>query len=284
MTLPAPAFPPSAHAALEQAYPDRPVRFDHGLTDHPLLTLDALAQLAEELPGEHVEYNRSDLPIGINPEEIPANGLGIGETIRTIADNGSWAVLKFIEQVPAYHSLLTDLLAEIRPLVESRTGPMLTLQGFIFISSPGSVTPFHFDPEHNILLNLRGRKTMTVYPAGDTRFAGQTEHERYHTGGHRNLPWRDEFAGQGYAAPLGPGQAVMVPVMAPHFVKVDDEPALSLSITWRSDWSYREAEAHAANNWLRQRGFTPAMPPRWPDHARAKTLAWRAARKAGLVR
>lgn len=279
-----PAFPPAALAALDAAYPNAPVHFDHGLTDHALLTLDALAHLAETLPDEHVEFNRSDLPIGIAPEDIPTNGLGIGETIRTIASNGSWAVLKFIEQVPAYRTLLTDLLAEIKPLVESRTGPMLTLQGFVFISSPGSITPFHFDPEHNILLNLRGTKTMTVYPAGDTRYAAQTEHERYHTGGHRNLPWREDFGGEGYVAPLGPGQAVMVPVMAPHFVKVDDEPAISLSITWRSEWSYREAEAHAANNWLRARGITPAMPPRWPDHALIKTVAWRAARKVGLVR
>jgi hypothetical protein len=28
------------------------------------------------------------------------------------------------------------------------------------------VTPFHFDPEHNILLQIRGRKTMTIFPAG----------------------------------------------------------------------------------------------------------------------
>lgn len=283
-SLPAPAFPASAHAALEDAYPNRPARFEHGLTSHPLLTLEALATLAETLPAEHVEYNRSDLPIGIAAEDVPKNGLGIAETIRTIANNRSWAVLKFIEQVPAYHDLLATLLAEIKPLVESRTGPMLTLQGFIFISSPGSVTPFHFDPEHNILLNLRGSKTMTVYPAGDSRFAAQAEHERYHTGGHRNLPWREEFAGDGYVAPLGPGDAVMVPVMAPHFVKVDNEPAVSLSITWRSEWSYREAEAHAANAWLRKRGLAPAMPPRWPRHARTKTLAWRAARKVGLVR
>ena len=277
------AFAPAALAAIDDAYPNAPARFAHGLADHPLLSLDAIAALAAALPPEHAEYNRSDLPIGIAAEDVPKNGLSIAETIRTIADNQSWAVLKFIEQVPAYQALLTNLLAEIRPLVESRTGPMLTLQGFIFISSPGSVTPFHFDPEHNILLNLSGHKTMTVYPAGDPRFAPQVEHERYHTGGHRNLPWQEDFAAEGFIAPLGPGQAVMVPVMAPHFVTVADAPAMSLSITWRSAWSYREAEAHAANNWLRRRGLEPAMPPRWPHHARAKTLAWRAARRVGIV-
>jgi hypothetical protein len=278
-----PAFTATAHAAVTAAYPNQPTMLDHQLAGHELLTLDALATLAEALPAADVEYNRSDLPIGINPEDIPGNGLGIGDTIRGIAENRSWAVLKFIEQVPAYRALLEELLAELKPIVETRTGPMLTLQGFVFVSSPGSITPFHFDPEHNILLHLRGDKVMTVYPAGDTRFAAQVEHERYHSGGHRNLPWEEGFGTEGFVAELTPGTGVMVPVMAPHFVKVGAEPAISLSITWRSEWSYREAEAHAANKWLRARGLNPTMPPRWPGHARAKTLAWRAARKVGLV-
>lgn len=276
-------FGSAARAVFADHYPNTPCVIDHGLADHPLLTLDALAGLADELDPAHVEHNRADLPVGIAPEDIPANGLSIADTIRTIADNKSWAVLKFIETVPAYRDLLAALLGELEDIVTPRTGPMLTLQGFIFISSPGAMTPFHFDPEHNILLQLGGSKAMTVFPAGDTRFAAQQDHERYHTGGHRNLPWHDEFAGEGFVADLVPGRAVMVPVMAPHFVRNGPEPSISLSITWRSEWSYREAEAHAANRWLRARGLSPAMPPRWPAHAVAKTLAWRAARRIGLV-
>ena len=67
---------------------------------------------------------------------------------------------------------------------------MLKPQGFIFVSSPNAVTPYHFDPEHNILLQLRGTKVMTQFPAGDTRFAPDETHEGYHTGGHRNLVWQ----------------------------------------------------------------------------------------------
>ena len=277
-------FTATSHDILAQHYPNNPAMLQHGLTGHPLLTLGALAELAERTAPEDLEYARSDIPIGIAPEDVQSNGLSIGDTIRTIEANKSWAVIKFIEKDAAYRELLHWLLDDIRPIVEARTGPMLTLQGFIFVSSPGSITPYHFDPEHNILLHLKGRKTMHAWPAGDPRFAAQAEHERYHTGGHRNLPWADAFAGEEFVAPLSPGDAVLMPVMAPHYVEVGDEPAISLSITWRSEWSYREAEAHAANRWLRQRGLSPAMPPRWPQHARAKTLAWRAARKAGIVR
>lgn len=278
-----PCFDDAARTVFAAHYPDRPAVLRHGLASDPRLTLDALATLADALDPAHVEYNRADLPTGIDPADIPPNGLSAAETIRTIGSNSSWAVLKFIETVPAYRTLLHDLLGELDATVIPRTGPMLTMQGFIFVSSPGAMTPFHFDPEHNILLQLQGSKTMTVFPAGDTRFAAQTEHERYHCGGHRNLPWHDAFLPHGFVAALSPGDAVMVPVMAPHFVRNGPDPSVSLSITWRSEWSYREAEAHAANRWLRNHGLSPAMPPRWPAHARIKTLGWRAARKLRLV-
>jgi hypothetical protein len=274
-------FDDVARADFAALYPETAGPLRHNLEDHPLLALDALAVLGEGLPTDQVEYNRSLLPVGVAPEDIPANGLGIGETIRTIAQNQSWAVLKNIETVPGYRALLLDLLGELSATVEPRTGPMLTPQGFIFISSPKSVTPFHFDPEHNILLNIWGDKVMHVWPAGDERFAHRREHERYHGGGHRNLPWDAAFSGHERAVPLGPGDAVHMPVMAPHYVQVGATPALSLSITWRSEWSYREAEAHAANQWLRRFRLDMPMPPRWPDHARVRSTLWRAVRRLG---
>ncbi|WP_033073686.1 cupin-like domain-containing protein [Sphingopyxis sp. MWB1] len=279
----APVFPADTLDAMKTLYPAEAGPLRHHLPDHPLLSLEALATLAEGLPTSQVEYNPGDLPVGIAPEDVPTNGLSIGETIRTIDSNGSWAVLKNIETVPAYEKLLMDLLGELKQVVEPRTGAMLTPQGFIFISSPGSITPYHFDPEHNILLQLRGTKVMNVWPAGDERFAHRREHERYHTGGHRNLPWDDAFDGAQKKVALAPGDAVLVPVMAPHYVTNGDAPSISLSITWRSEWSYRESEAHAAHAHLRRLGFNPSMPPRWPRHARATTIGWRILRRLGLV-
>ena len=279
-----PVFPAETLATMEQLYPVGAGLLHHRLPDHPLLSIEALAALGESLPAAQVEYNPGDVPIGILPEDVPSNGLSIGETIRTIDTNRSWAVLKNIETVPAYRDLLMALLGELQPIVEPRTGAMLTPQGFIFISSPGSITPFHFDPEHNILLQLRGTKVMNVWPAGDERFAHRREHERYHTGGHRNLPWEAGYEGGQQAVPLAPGDAVLMPVMAPHYVANGDAPSISLSITWRSEWSYRESEAHAANAALRRIGLDPAMPPRWPSYAWAKTVGWRIARRLGLVR
>lgn len=282
-TISRPVFPAETLARVAELYPTQAGLLHHHLPDHPLLSIEALAVLGETLPASAVEYNPGDLPVGIRPEDVPSNGLSIGETIRTIDTNGSWAVLKNIETMPDYRALLMTLLGELEAVVVPRTGAMLTPQGFIFISSPGSITPFHFDPEHNILLQLRGTKVMNVWPSGDERFAHRIEHERYHTGGHRNLSWDESYRGGEQQVPLGPGDAVLMPVMAPHFVANGDAPSISLSITWRSEWSYREAEAHAANAALRRLGIDAAMPPRWPNHARIRSFGWRAARKLRIV-
>jgi hypothetical protein len=281
-------FPEETRAAFAAAYPETSLRLDHCLTSHPLLTLDALADLAERLGKANVEYNLADLPIAIAPDAVQANGLSIAETVRTIAANNSWAVLKHIEQDPDYQALLYSLLEELRPQIEAKTGPMLTLEGFIFISSPGAVTPFHFDPEHNILLQITGDKIFNIFPAGVEAVAASVDHERYHAGGSRNLPWpADQWGQEPQANPVAmdPGHAIYVPVMAPHWVQAGSKPSISLSITWRSVWSYREGEARMMNRLLRKLGMNPAPPPRWPGFPLAKSIGWRVLRRVpGLVR
>ncbi len=280
--LDAPVFSAPARARFAAHYPEKPHILGHTLTSHPLLEIEALAQLAELLPIKSVEYNRGDLPIGVDGK--PAlNGLTIAETIRKVAEAESWAVLKNIEQVPAYNDLLLGLLGEIRPEIEAATGAMLTPQGYIFVSSPNSVTPYHFDPEHNILLQIRGTKVMTQFPAGDTRFVPDAAHETYHSGGPRELKWDDAMLAHGKEFPLTPGEALFVPVMAPHFVKNGPSPSVSLSITWRSEWSYRESDARIFNAMLRGRGFTPKAPGRFPHQNYTKAYAFRIMRKLGLT-
>jgi len=275
-------FDAPARAKFARHYPEQPHILQHSLISHPLLEIEALAALAEQLPLTSVEYNRGDLPIGVDgkPE---SNGLTIAETIRKVAEAESWAVLKNIEQVPPYEALLLGLLEEIRPEIEAATGAMLTPPGFIFVSSPLSVTPYHFDPEHNILLQIRGSKVMTQFPAGDTRFVPDKAHETYHSGGPRELRWDDAMLAHGTEFALSPGEALFVPVMAPHFVKNGPAPSVSLSITWRSEWSYRESDARIMNAILRERGFSPRAPGRFPHQNCAKAYAFRIMRRLGLT-
>ena len=278
----APAFDAQAREVFAANYPETPHVLQHRLARCEAFQLDALARLAGRLPEASIEYNRGDLPLGVNGKP-GTTGLSIEETIRHIATSNSWAVLKNIEQAPAYAELLHDLLDELREPIEARTGAMLRPQGFVFISSPNAVTPYHFDPEHNILLQLAGTKVMTQFPAGDAHYAPDRTHESYHSGGARELVWRDELAAGGIDFELMPGDAVYVPVMAPHYVRNGPASSISLSITWRSEWSFAEAEARNFNHLLRRAGLNPAAPRRWPHANGFKSLAWKMLRKAGLV-
>ena len=133
---------------------------------------------------------------------------------------------------------------------------------------------------HNILLQIRGRKTMTIFPAGDEALVDGEAHETFHNGGHRNLPWRDSFAERGRAFALAPGEAVYVPVKAPHWVKNGPEVSISFSITWRSEWSFREEYARRMNALLRKAGLNPASPRRYPHQNHLKSFGYRVVDKA----
>jgi hypothetical protein len=267
-------FPPESVETFARLYPETPHVLRHHLRANPLMELEALAQLAERLPQSCIEYNRGDLPIGVDGKP-GTTGLSIGETIRRVHAANSWAVIKNIERDDAYRALLLALLAELEPVIARKTGAMLRPQGFVFISSPDAVTPYHFDPEHNILLQLTGSKVMTQFPPGDARFAPDEVHEAYHTGGPRELRWDDELMAGAREFAIGPGEAVHVPVMAPHFVRNGSAASISLSITWRSEWSFEESEARAFNSLLRKAGLRPGAPRRWPGRNRARALGWK---------
>ena len=278
------AFPPPALAALADAYPLTPRHLTHGLAGHPLLELDALLALAGRMRPETLEHNAAvDLPLGISNAAVPRNGLSVAETIARIGECGSWVLLKYIEQDPAYAALMREVLSEIEPVVHRATGPMMRLEGFIFVSSPKAVTPLHFDPEYNILFQARGAKTMTLFPTADPDMIGDAFFEAYFAGGPRNLPWRDEWAARGAPISIAPGEAVFVPILTPHLVRVHDEVSVSLSLTWRSEWSCHHADACRFNRRLRTIGLRPASPRLYPGNNRLKSYGHRALAKVERV-
>ena len=264
---------------LRSYYPERPGMLSHRLTGHPLLTLESLVELGRRLPRASVEYNAGDLPYGVDPEEVSHTGLSVEDTIRGIEECGSWMVLKHVDQDPAYKALLEEALGELAEVIEPVSGEMLCKVGFIFVSSPGAVTPFHLDPEHNVLLQISGSKTMLIVE-GDEEVVPPEKHEAYHLGGHRNVPWQDAFEARGHKFELHPGDAVHVPLMWPHWVKNGPEPSVSFSITWKSEWIYEEADVRGMNHLLRKWGMNPASPAAFPQPNRAKAYAYRAIRRA----
>jgi len=261
--------------ALAGAYPHAPARLSHSLASDPLFSLAAIAGLAARLPPENVEYNAGTLPIGVDPAQTPSNGLSIDETIRRIEQCKSWMALKHVEADAAYREALERALSEIAPAIQATSGAMHVRVGFIFISSPESVTPFHMDPEHNILMQISGSKRFYLFPSHPD-IVSDEQHELYHAGAaHRNLAYRPEFAERAVAHDLAPGDALYVPVKAPHWVRNGPDPSISFSITWRSRVSDREARLRLANHRLRRLGLSPPAPGARPIRDNAAILAER---------
>ena len=142
--------------AFAAAFGRGPLAVGHQLTAHTLLGPDAIAELADLLPTSKVEHNRGDVPALLADVDAPRLDATPGEIARGIETNGCWMVLKNIELQPDYERLLGDSLDELVPYLDPREGRMLQREGFIFLSAPGSITPSHVDPEHNLLLQVRG--------------------------------------------------------------------------------------------------------------------------------
>lgn len=234
--------------------------------------MEAIARLAETLPEDRIEQNTGKLPTVVAHDEVQRENLPSGDVARGIETNGCWMVLKNIEQHPDYRRLLEDSLDEVAAHLHGREGGMRKREGFIFLSAPGSVTPSHTDPEHNLLLQVRGTKEMNVGSFPDAR-SRQLELEGQ---SHRNIDWLPADA-QKFA--LQPGDGVYVPVHAPHWVVNGESVSVSLSITFQTPESVRTARVHSLNARLRRLGLSPRPPGERPRSDRAK-----AAVAGGLVR
>jgi cupin superfamily protein len=229
-----------------------PMAVRHNLVGHPLLTLEAIAKLADSMPLKSIERHRADLPL-VMPEGAPEIEGPPSETVRDIETNGCWMVFWYIEQHPDYADLLDACLDEAAAYVGNQEGGMCQREGFLFLSAPGAVTPVHFDPEHNFLLQIKGMKDMHVCKFPD-RESELRELDRYHDGGHRNL---EAVPTEGELFSMDPGDGVYVPSFMPHWVQNGDEASISLSITFRTHTSRRHERVHRMNARMRRLKLSP---------------------------
>lgn len=236
--------------------PTQTFRIAHRLAGHPLFTLERLAQLAAALPADQVEFNGPVMP-DQDPTLTPANGLGAEETVRRIEECRSWMVLKNVEADPEYKALLDACLDQVAEQTGGVMGGAQKRQAFIFVTSPGNVTPFHMDPEYNFLLQIRGSKRMSLFDHRDRAIVSEENLEMY-PGKHRNLPYRDAFETTATQQHIEPGEGIFVPLFDPHWVQNGPEVSVSFSITWHTDTSLRLVKLSYVNAGLRKLGLPQA--------------------------
>ncbi len=276
-----PVLTPDGVEQLRAVYPLKTGILAHCLTDHPLLSREMLALAAQRMDPAHVECRAGDGTNGGEFLHASRVAESAAETIRQIDQAGRWVMLRFAEQLPEYAELIAGLQAEMEPVLAPTTGKALKAVAFIFVSSPGTLTPFHFDPEYNILFQIAGTKRFVTLPPTEPWLPGAPQ-EQFHRLEDNLLPWDENYRQRETAHRLGPGEALFVPYKVPHWVQVDDEPAISLSLTWRTAGSIEQDLAWRCNDWLRYRGFSPAAPAAMPRRPLLKARSMRLLQRLGL--
>lgn len=260
----------------------RPFLIGHHLCTHPFFTLPNLLELAQRLPAKNIEYNAGNLPMSLEAHQTPHTGLSMEETIRRIEECQSWMVLKYVETDPAYRDLLHQCLAEVKPYSEPIAPGMMQAQAFIFITSPNAVTPYHMDPEHNFLLQVRGSKSIKQFDGSDRSVVSELELERFYDGAHRNLTYQEKYLQKSWSFDLPAEAGLHFPVNFPHWVKNGPGVSISFSITFSTPDLERRAMVYNVNSLLRRRGLnpTPVGQAPWKDSLKFQAhRIWRRTRR-----
>jgi hypothetical protein len=252
----------AGNAALRRDFPLKPFAIRHQLAGHPLLTLPRIAQLAAELPRDLIEYNSGKVAISQDPDAIPSVDLDPVEVVRRIETSGAWMVLKRVETSPEYRRLLEDTLlsvARARGFNSMLDAGFEQVQGFLFVSSPNSTTPFHLDSEDNFFVHIHGEKFFTIFDNADRTIVSDDVIERSMTR-HRNLRYDERFAPRGIEFHLFAGDGCFVPYQWPHLVRTANSHSISMAITWKNREARRVNDLHFFNSMLRGIGL-PQRPP-----------------------
>jgi hypothetical protein len=239
------------------AFAKRSVYVKHGLSDHPLFTLEAIAELADRLPPESVRRERAHLPF-VNTEGYVDVGEGPpSQTVLEIERNGFRVSLRDIHQAPEYAEVVEDCLDDVNALVADREGGMVDRAGYLFISSPSATTPMHFDVEHSFLLQVRGKKNVHVAAFDDDPGLLQRELSRYVDGQECDFAAMNAVAETfGIEAGLG----VYLPSYVPHWVDTEAGVSISFSIPFFTAFCRRAESVYRINRRMRKLHLAPRPP------------------------
>ncbi|MEQ1529521.1 MAG: cupin-like domain-containing protein [Methylococcales bacterium] len=248
-----------------------PFSLEHGLCQHPLFSLERLIDLAKTMPRDRIEYNCGQLQPGQSTADIPSIDMPPAEVIKRIQEANAWMVIKNVEEDPDYFAVLQQFIVAAQRAVGKNTTAYLDLQGFIFISSAHSITPFHVDMEENILIQIRGDKWVHVFENNDRLLVSEQAME-ISPAKHRNQDYQAAFEERAQIFAMQPGDALHIPYTWPHWVKVGDEYSISMAMTWKTPAVKRLNKIRLMNGTLRRLGLPQQAPGRAPILDACKVL------------
>jgi hypothetical protein len=256
--------------AFDDAFPRRSVGFIHDLQLDERLTLASVADLADRLPRRSVIADTAAQPLLV-PQGGPPRGAleRPGDVIRDLHNANAWLTLLNVEQDPGMAELMNTQLDQLEAGIVAKQGKMRKRVGFVFVSSPNSVTPVHFDIEHSLLMQVSGRKTVSI-GRFESDAVRRHEIDRYWDGSHGRI---ETLPPEVAAYTLTPGRAVYIPPGTPHWVHNGPDISLSVTLTYFTAATVRENRIEDFNSHLRRRHMKPREPGRSTTVDTAKVCA-----------
>ncbi len=256
--------------------------FHHHLATHPLFELPRLCELGDLLSKTGSYYfNAGNVAVDETYDEAAMKQFSLEDVIRRIESSSAWIVLKSVQQDPDYRILLDDCMAEIERFSDRNLRDnMRDLKASIVVTSPRRVTLYHIDSDCNFLFQIRGSKTFSTFDQNDRAILSEEEIERYYLGDQNGAKYRDQFQNRATVYQMTPGNAVHVPVLAPHWAKNNDNVSVSLSINFELLAADRRANVYRFNHYLRRAGLKPQAPGHSALRDSAKQLAFKGLNRA----
>jgi hypothetical protein len=255
------------------------------------MQLPRLAELAKELTKTNqcrFIIPGSEQGSKFDHTSISPDGRTVDEVFRRMEEPGSWVALYNVETDPVYAGFLDEVMAAARHLIEPEQPGIFKVGGFIFISGPPSVTPFHIDRENNLWMQVHGRKIINVWDPSDRHVVPAKYVDHFIVSGNLDhVRLQEGFRERSHEFDVGPGDGVYFPSTSPHmtrtvtdWVRPGDGVSISIGVVFYSRHTYRMANIHAFNELLRRRfGFEPRYPGTggWRDSVKfllGRTLVW----------
>jgi len=261
-----------------------PFKISHQLIAHPLLQLPRLVELTRSLKrpvlffrGDH-SINQVTNTMGSVPAEsfesrkLSAPEMPAEQVIEKIESASAWMQLRNIGTEPHYSDLLRQIIAEFRKPSERNAPGLSDARMDIFVSSPGTTTPFHVDEEHNFLLQIRGSKKLSIANGSDPAVFNNDQLRAYFKHNGELIRYSEDLEQRSTHVDLHPGEGVHIPAFFPHWVKNGDAVSISVGILWHSDVTAHRRNLNRVNGWLERAGVPTALPGAHPVVDNLKTL------------
>lgn len=271
-----------AHTA---GWASQPLCIEHRLHQHPLFSLDALADLIDGYPREHYSL----VHMGAQKERRLWREGEIGAmpgraVIDAIAKGRMWLNLRNTGNVDKrYRDVLDQIFEEVRRNVPGYDTYSRTCG--ILISSPNAQVYYHIDLPGQSLWQMHGRKRVYLYPDKAPFLTAEQLESIALFEVEVDVPyepWYDEHAN---VFEIGGGEMLHWPLNAPHRVENLDCLNVSMTTEYWTDHVRRRQMVNLANGILRHKlGLAPNSAATSGAGFWAKAAIQAGMRRAGLLK